>query len=76
MDPRIPDHHEAFSFKLAQLPTGASVDWYVDDKLTSTTSTTEYIWPLQRGEHQVQAIVRFKRHHRLAQTPPVRFVVK
>ena len=76
MDPRIPDDHEAFSFKLAQVPTGAIVDWYVDDRLTATTSTAEYIWPLQRGEHQVQAIVRFERQHRLAQTPSVRFIVK
>ena len=76
MDPRIPDDHEAFSFKLAKMPTGASVDWYVDGKLTATTSTSEYIWPLKRGEHQVRAIVRTYSQNQRAQTPLVRFVVK
>ena len=76
MDPRIPDDHEAFTFKLAQMPTVAFVDWYVDDKLTATTSTTEFVWHLQRGEHRVQATVRFERQNRRAQTPVVRFVVK
>lgn len=76
MDPRIPDDREAFSFELAQIPKGARVDWYVDDALRATTSTTDYLWPMQRGEHRVQAIIRWGHHNRPAKTPRVRFVVK
>lgn len=76
MDPRIPDDREAFSFELARMPKGASVDWYVDDQLMATTSTSAYLWPLKRGEHQVQAVVRRGHHNRPAKTPRVRFVVK
>jgi penicillin-binding protein 1C len=76
MDPRIPDHQEAFQFKLASIPPGAVVDWYLNEKLLATTSTAEYIWPLRRGAHQVRAIVRFDPQQVFADTPAVKFMVK
>ena len=58
MDPRIPKDQQAFVFKLANLPDGTPVDWYVDNKLVASTSFGEYLWPLQRGTHSVQARIR------------------
>jgi penicillin-binding protein 1C len=51
LDPRIPDAHEAFLFVLDEIPQGATVDWYVNDQFVGETTTGEYLWPLQRGDH-------------------------
>lgn len=51
LDPRIPDTQEAFLFVLDGIPQGATIDWYVDDQSVGETTTGEYLWPLQRGDH-------------------------
>ena len=76
MDPRIPDDHEAFSFELASKPPGAAVQWYVDGELMATTSTAHYLWPLQRGEHCVQAAVLPRYQNQPIRTPRIDFEVK
>lgn len=76
MDPRIPDNHEAFPFKLSGVPDNSSVDWYVDDKLISTTSSDSYLWPMSRGNHTAMARVRSVDEGRVAETLPVTFIVK
>jgi penicillin-binding protein 1C len=76
MDPRIPDDDEAFSFALAQMPAGATVDWFVDDVLKGTTSTGEFLWTLQRGTHAVVAKVWLDGSTQPLPTPRVHFIVK
>jgi penicillin-binding protein 1C len=76
MDPRIPDDHEAFSFKLSGVPDNSSVDWYVDDKLIATTSSDHYLWPVSRGNHTAMAKVRSYAHDNISETSLVRFIVK
>jgi penicillin-binding protein 1C len=76
MDPRIPDDHEAFPFKLSGVPEGASVDWYVDSKLMATTSQDNYLWPMSRGDHTAMARVRVETKGSRSETLPVRFIVK
>ncbi len=76
MDPRIPDDHEAFSFKLSGVPEGASIEWYVDDKLMATTLQDNYLWPMCRGDHTAMARVRTESKGSISETSPVRFVVK
>jgi penicillin-binding protein 1C len=76
MDPRIPDDHEAFSLELENIPPGATVHWYVDGEWIATTSTPRYIWPMQRGEHEVQALVLRAYQNQPVRTPWIRFVVK
>jgi len=76
MDPRIPDDQEAFVFKLANLPDGAAVDWYVDDKMLAAASTGAYLWPLQRGAHSVRALIRSQDSGQIQVTPDVNFTVK
>jgi penicillin-binding protein 1C len=76
MDPRIPDNYEAFSFELASKPPGATVQWYVDGELTATTSSSNYLWPLQRREHRVQAVVSATDQNQPNRTPWIYFEVK
>jgi len=76
LDPRIPDDQEAFVFKLANLPEGAAVDWYVDDKMLAAASTGAYLWPLQRGAHSVRALIRPQDSGQIQVTPDVSFTVK
>jgi penicillin-binding protein 1C len=76
MDPRIPDDQEAFVFKLANLPDGTPVDWYVNDKLVASTSTGEYLWTLQQGIHSVSARIWQAESGKFQDTPDVSFMVK
>ncbi|HWJ35338.1 MAG TPA: transglycosylase domain-containing protein [Steroidobacteraceae bacterium] len=56
-DPRIPTEFEALPMQIAEVPGFDRVDWYVDGKLTASTTDTHYPWPLQRGTHSVKALV-------------------
>jgi penicillin-binding protein 1C len=56
-DPRIPVEFEALPMQIAAVPGFRRADWYVDGKLTASTTDTHYPWPLQRGEHRVKALV-------------------
>jgi len=76
MDPRIPDDQEAFVFRLADLSHKLKVDWYIDEKLAATTSTGEYLWPLQRGSHSVKARIRPDGSGQFQDTAKVNFMVK
>ena len=76
MDPRIPDDHEAFQFKMANLPENSTVDWYVDGKLAATTPTRNYLWPLSRGPHRAMARVWISHTNLPVETAWVNFMVK
>lgn len=76
MDPRIETTQQAFVFKLANLPDNAAVDWYIDDELTASTSTGEYLWTLQPGTHSVSTRIRPAESGRFQDTPSVSFMVK
>jgi penicillin-binding protein 1C len=56
-DPRIPTEFEALPMQIAPVPGFHRVDWYVDGKLTASTTDTHYPWPLQRGAHSVKAVI-------------------
>jgi penicillin-binding protein 1C len=56
-DPRIPTEFEALPMQIAPVPGFHRADWYVDGKLTASTTDTHYPWPLRRGEHSVKALV-------------------
>jgi len=76
MDPRIDAADQAFVFKLANLPGNTPVDWYVDNKLVATTSSGEYLWTLQPGNHSVSTRIWQADSGRFLDTASVRFVVK
>ena len=69
MDPRVPDSFEKYQFELANFAergTGNStsnikedikVHWIIDDKEAAITTTSKYLWPLERGPHTVRAII-------------------
>lgn len=76
MDPRIPDDHEAFLFKLSGVQEDSSVDWYVDDKLIATTSSGSCLWTMIRGNHIAMARVRSADKDGVTETLPVMFTVK
>lgn len=73
-DPRIPDALEALRFELAWRETPTSVRWQVDGRTVAETAQTQYDWPLQRGAHELRAVVRGA-DGRQQRTLPVRFTV-
>lgn len=76
MDPRLPEDRQAFVFKLANLPDGVPVDWFVDDKLSASTTSGAYLWLLKRGLHTVKARFGKTGSAHLQITSEVSFTVK
>jgi len=50
MDPRIPDDHEYFEFKLTDVDGIKRVNWFVNNKLVGTTDNNTYLWKLTKGK--------------------------
>ena len=67
---------QAFLFKLANLPDGTPVDWFVDNKLIDSTSSGAFLWRLERGVHTVQVRFGPTGLTQLQVTPEVKFTVK
>ncbi len=76
LDPRLPVDRQAFLFKLANLPDGTPVDWFVDNKLIDSTSSGAFLWRLERGVHTVQVRFGPTGLTQLQVTPEVKFTVK
>jgi penicillin-binding protein 1C len=74
-DPRIPIEFEALPMQIATVPGFHRVDWYVDGKLTASTTDSHYPWPLQRGTHSVKAVVWTDTASGAHATDDVRFYV-
>jgi hypothetical protein len=78
MDPRIPDALEAFAFVLPPGTAAVRIHWLVDGSLVGTTGQGErqFLWPLARGTHTVQAHVWPELQKEPLVTPAVEFIVK
>lgn len=55
MDPRIPDDHEAFEFVIEGVNETDQVEWMLNGKRIAKTRGGRYLWPVQRGTHQLSA---------------------
>lgn len=58
MDPRIPDESEFFEFSLSTTKNIREVEWFVNDTLVATTTSSQFLWPLARGNFSTHARVR------------------
>ncbi len=76
MDPRLPEDQQAFTFKIANLPDGHPVDWYVNQIFVASTLTGEYLWRLQPGYHSVRARIRSADLDKFKEIAAVTFSVK
>lgn len=76
MDPRIPDDHEAFLFRLSGVRDNLKVEWIVDNQLEAVTNSGDYMWPMVRGSHTVIARVIFADDNIKSETDAVEFLVK
>jgi penicillin-binding protein 1C len=74
-DPRIPSEFEALPMQIAPVPGLHRVDWYIDGKLTSSTTRASYPWPLQQGTHSVHARVWVQTAANAHDTEEIRFHV-
>ncbi|MBY0355428.1 MAG: transglycosylase domain-containing protein [Rickettsiales bacterium] len=75
LDPRIPPQQQAFRFKVSSLPEGGSVEWFLDGSAIAKTDRADYLWPLQRGQHTLVALLSAA-DGALTKTTPVSFTVK
>lgn len=75
-DPRIPDDSEALEFKLNSGGEVRRVDWFLNDAFIGSTKSSNYLWPLQAGEHTLSAQVFEESADTPQATQQVSFVVK
>lgn len=76
MDPRIPDDREAFEFRLNLEEGIIGVDWYLDGRMAGHSDGPRHLWPLQRGEHRLQARIQLSGQSRPVLSEVVNFEVK
>ena len=78
MDPRIPDAHEAFAFRLVDGVSPARTEWLVDGEVRAVTGAgvTRWLWPVSRGEHRASARVWIAEENQPVSTPEADFLVK
>jgi penicillin-binding protein 1C len=78
MDPRLPDHLEAFPFELPPETRALRIEWLVDGALAGTTGPGEnrFLWPLARGRHTALARLWSTENAPPSETAPVTFHVK
>jgi len=74
MDPRIPDDHEAFEFVIDGAMDTDQVEWVLNSKHIANTKGGRYLWPVERGQHRLQATLRT--NGQSYQLPRVNFSVK
>lgn len=75
MDPRIPDHLEAFEFLLQGVDDTDKVTWTLDNEFLGSTRGGCYLWTLQKGKHVVKADV-YKKNQPKPSVDEVFFIVK
>ena len=76
MDPRIPDDHESFLFRLSDVKGKSRIEWYVDNKLKAITKSGDYLWPMSKGNHTVMAKIFSADDKQESKTQDVAFLVK
>jgi penicillin-binding protein 1C len=78
LDPRLPDASEAFPFRLPEKIQPVRTHWFLDGQQVGMTAAAErqFLWPLSRGHHTVQARIWLANDEPPIHTPPVHFVVK
>ncbi len=76
MDPRIPDDHESFLFRLSDVKGKSRIEWYVDNKLKAITKSGDYLWPMSKGNHNVMAKIFSADEKQESKTQAVAFLVK
>jgi penicillin-binding protein 1C len=74
-DPRIPGEFEFLPMRIAPVSGLRRVDWYVDGRLASSTTSPAYPWPLQAGTHGVRARIWVETSADAHDTPEIRFHV-
>lgn len=74
-DPRRPDSAQGFEFFIQGLKDGDKVEWIIDNQKPVTTNGGAYLWPIEKGKHQVTAIMR-RNNKRIKNIRNVDFLVK
>jgi penicillin-binding protein 1C len=75
LDPRIPAEEQAFEMRLAGVSDADRVEWIVDGSPVARPAGTTLLWPMRRGAHSVQAIVR-RPDASLVRTDERKFIVR
>ena len=73
-DPRLPTTDQAFEFQLAGLMPSDSVEWRISGKIIDAHGSS-LMWPIEKGEHEVAAIIR-RNGKQIESITPTPFLVK
>ena len=73
-DPRIPSDAQAFEFYIQGISSNETVRWNIDGKEVITEGG-KYTWPIQKGNHEVQATV-WHGKQQIAEIEKTKFLVK
>lgn len=74
MDPRLPEHAQAFQFLLDGVRSTDEVEWTIN-QTTAGKHGNAYTWPVTRGAHSVSASIS-RDGILIAEIEPVEFVVR
>ena len=74
-DPRVPASFQAFTFVAKKTDPASHLIWTLDNKDLGQTFEESFLWPLQRGQHQL-AVEERKATVKTGLRAEVRFTVK
>ena len=75
-DPRIPSEFERLPLEIDPVGGLRRVDWYIDGRLSASTTSPSYAWPLRAGAHAVRAMVWLASSSDAHVTEEIRFHVQ
>lgn len=58
LDPRVPDEHEKYEFKIDYAQALKKVSWIIDGAIFAETRSPNLLWPLRKGKHSLQVLIR------------------
>ncbi len=74
IDPRIPQAQQKLKFQLNGVAAGSEVAWVLNGKILGKTHSDYYLWPLQKGKHQLSAAIN--NQGQIKELSPISFLVK
>ena len=74
-DPRIPPRHQKFRFELGGVKKHYTVEWILDGQKLENATDSQYLWPVERGQHSVSVKIASPENSQKL-LGPVHFLVK
>lgn len=75
-DPRIPTENQKFRFEVSGAIENSRFYWMLDGSLLAESATPSMLWPVRRGQYDLEVEVRHNHSDTVQRLGPVHFIVK